>query len=160
MRNPADKIILWDEAEGLAARLHKEGVAIVTTNGCFDLLHLGHFTYLAEARRQGSCLWVGLNSDASVKKLKGPKRPILDERTRALQLAALEAVDYITIFNEQTPEEFLKKVRSQIHAKGGDYKPEDLPEKKVLEKWGGKVVCLALTPGFSTTSLIEKLQTS
>lgn len=142
----------------MADELRAQGKKIVTTNGCFDLLHVGHLQYLGQARELGDRLWVGLNSDRSVRALKGPKRPIQDERTRMLQMAALEAVDYITLFETLTPEEFLQRVRPAIHVKGGDYRPEDLPESQVVKNGGGKIECLPFAEGFSTTSLIEKIQ--
>lgn len=141
----------------MADELRAQGKKIVTTNGCFDLLHIGHLQYLGQARELGDRLWIGLNSDRSVQALKGPKRPIQDEKSRLLQMAALEAVDYITVFEALTPVEFLKQVRPAIHVKGGDYRPEDLPETSVVEAGGGKIECLAFTPGFSTTALVEKI---
>ncbi|MBI1861463.1 MAG: D-glycero-beta-D-manno-heptose 1-phosphate adenylyltransferase [Deltaproteobacteria bacterium] len=148
---PLDKV--WD----LSVRLRSGGKRIVSTNGCFDILHLGHIQYLNEARRLGDVLVVGLNSDSSVKTLKGPKRPIHDERTRTLQIAALEAVDYVVVFPETTPESLLEKLRPFLHVKGGDYDPAQLPERAVVEKFGGKVRCLPLVEGHSTTSLLEAL---
>lgn len=158
MRRPSQKIIPWKAVEQVADELRAQGKKIITTNGCFDLLHVGHLQYLGQARELGDRLWIGLNSDRSVQALKGPQRPIQDEKTRQLQLAALEAVDYITVFDDLTPVEFLKKVRPAIHVKGGDYRPEDMPETQVVEAGGGKIECLAFTPGYSTTSLIQKIQ--
>jgi D-glycero-beta-D-manno-heptose 1-phosphate adenylyltransferase len=158
MRNPESKIIPLAELEALSERLRRSGQRIVTTNGCFDLLHWGHLAYLRDARSLGDCLICGLNSDASVKRLKGVERPLVAENYRALQLASLEAVDYVTIFGETTPEKFLANVKPSVHVKGGDYRPEDLPERKVVEASGGKVVCVSLIPGFSTTALIAKLK--
>lgn len=158
MRNPTEKIISWTRAETLAFDLRNQKTKIVTTNGCFDILHLGHLNMLKDARLLGDRLWVGLNSDASVRGLKGSGRPIQDQHTRALQLAALEAVDYVTVFEQSNPEAFLAKVRPAIHVKGGDYKAQDLPERKVVEQAGGEVICLPFTEGFSTTALIEKLK--
>lgn len=135
-----------------------QGKRLVTTNGCFDLLHWGHIQYLNEAKALGDLLLVGLNSDASVKRLKGPSRPLNPELVRARQIASLECVDYVVIFEEATPEAFLEMVKPAIHAKGGDYRVEDLPERKVVEAGGGEVRVLSLVPGFSTTSLIEKLK--
>ncbi len=158
MRLPEHKIVAQETAEAIGDELRKHPGKIVSTNGCFDLLHLGHLNYLREAKQLGSILWVGLNSDASVRRLKGDQRPILDERTRAHQLAALEAVDFITIFEEDTPDNFLKAVKPHIHVKGGDYATKELPERKIVESHGGKVVCLSLTEGFSTTDLIAKIK--
>ncbi|MBY0369443.1 D-glycero-beta-D-manno-heptose 1-phosphate adenylyltransferase [bacterium] len=147
-----------DRAAGFAASLRSQGIEIISTNGCFDLLHVGHTSYLERARLLGDKLWVGLNSDASVRRLKGSTRPVQDQNARALQLASLESVDFVTIFDEDTPEAFLEKIRPTVHAKGGDYDPSALPERGVVEKGGGKVVCLPLVSGFSTTELIRKLQ--
>ncbi len=158
MRSLFSKIVPLDEIAEKIQAAKANGRRIVTTNGCFDLLHLGHVEYLIQARTLGDLLVVGLNSDDSVRKLKGPTRPIFEEKVRAKQLAALEAVDFVTIFPEATPERFLSLVFPHIHVKGGDYKPEDLPEKTVVEKGGGKVQCLPFIEGFSTTSLIEKLR--
>jgi D-glycero-beta-D-manno-heptose 1-phosphate adenylyltransferase len=160
VRHPTSKFISREAAPETAQRLHSAGKKIVTTNGCFDLLHLGHLRYLFEARAQGDVLWIGLNSDASVKRLKGPQRPLQEEQVRAEQLAALECVDYVTLFPEDTPEDFLERVRPSVHIKGGDYSPETLPERKVVEAHGGSLLCLGFVPGFSTTALIEKIKQS
>lgn len=160
LRSLQEKIISSSRLTQLARELKSSGKKIVTTNGCFDLLHLGHISYLLEARKLGDVLIVGINSDSSVKTLKGSNRPICSEMTRALQIAGLESVDYVTIFNEQTPEAMLSKIQPSVHVKGGDYLPENLPEKKVVEAYGGKVVCVSMVEGFSTTSLIEKLKSS
>ena len=182
MRKAQDKLIAFSAAQTHAATLRSQGRALVTTNGCFDLLHLGHLNYLASARELGDVLWIAINSDASVRRNKAdapgerpilpeceraevlaalrPSRPIQDERTRAMQLAALEAVDFVTVFDEATPEAFLALVKPAVHVKGGDYRPEDLPEAKVVQAAGGRVQCLAFTPGCSTTDLIERIKTS
>lgn len=132
----------------------------MSTNGCFDLLHLGHIRYLGEARNLGDILIVGVNADSSVRKLKGDTRPIHSENTRMEQLAALECVDYVTLFSEQTPEAFLQELKPNIHVKGGDYKESDLPEAKVVRAAGGEIRIVGLVGGYSTTGLIEKLQGS
>jgi D-glycero-beta-D-manno-heptose 1-phosphate adenylyltransferase len=152
------KIISHSALSQFSRVLKDQGKRIVTTNGCFDLLHLGHIQYLTEAKALGDILLVGLNSDASVKRLKGPTRPLNSELVRARQIAALECVDYVAIFEESTPEAFLELVKPQLHVKGGDYRAEDLPERKVVEAGGGEVRVLSLVPGYSTTSLIEKLK--
>ena len=160
MRNAADKLIPFDQARVLAVSLKHAGRRLISTNGCFDLLHLGHLNYLAQARQLGDCLWVGLNADASVRRHKGPSRPIQDQQTRALQLAALEAVDYVTLFEQDTPEDWLGLVQPTVHVKGGDYRPQDLPEGKVVIAGGGSVQCLPFTPGFSTTDLVARIKAS
>lgn len=152
------KIIPPEKLASLSARLREEGKRIVTTNGCFDFLHLGHIQYLMEAKALGDILICGLNSDSSVRGLKGAGRPVFDEKVRALQLAGLETVDYVSVFSEKTPERFLELARPHIHVKGGDYRPDQLPERGVVEAGGGQVRCLSLVQGFSTTSLIAKLK--
>ena len=135
----------------------KDGKKVVFTNGCFDILHRGHVTYLNEAKRQGDILVVGVNSDASVKKLKGESRPINSEYDRAFVLDGLKAVDYTVIFGEDTPEDLIACLKPSVHVKGGDYKKEDLPETKIVESYGGKVVILNFVEGKSTTNIIEKI---
>lgn len=158
MRKLESKILNRKDAARLGQELRASGKKIISTNGCFDILHWGHLQYLEKARELGDALVVAVNADASVKKLKGPTRPIQNETLRARQLAALECVDYVMIFPEDTPEQILSELKPHIHVKGGDYTPERLPESKVVEAGGGKVVCLPLAEGFSTTSLIEKLK--
>ena len=135
----------------------KDGKKVVFTNGCFDILHRGHVTYLNEAKRQGDILVVGVNSDASVKKLKGESRPINSEYDRAFVLDGLKAVDYTVIFGEDTPEDLIACLKPSVHVKGGDYKKEDLPETKIVESYGGKVVILNFVEGKSTTNIINKI---
>jgi rfaE bifunctional protein nucleotidyltransferase chain/domain len=158
MRSIQSKVIQQDQLGSVCKDLKKSGKTIVSTNGCFDILHWGHLQYLEKARELGDVLICAVNSDRSVQKLKGPSRPINKELIRARQLAALEAVDYVVIFDEDTPNQILELIKPSLHVKGGDYKPEDLPERAVVEKNGGKVKCLPLAPGFSTTSLIESLK--
>ena len=129
---------------------------IVFTNGCFDLLHVGHIRYLQQARAQGDILIVGVNSDASVQKLKGPTRPIQNENDRAEILAALESVDHTVIFNEETPLELIKKVKPNILVKGGDWKPEQIVGSEFVISLGGEVKSLQFVEGRSTTSIIQK----
>lgn len=159
MRKISSKVVSLDKLASLSLELKKQGKQIISTNGCFDILHWGHLQYLEKARELGDVLVCAVNSDASVKKLKGSSRPIHSEMVRAQQLAALESVDYVVIFGEDTPNLILSLIQPNIHVKGGDYLPEQLPEKSVVEKFGGKVVCLELVPGFSTTGLIESLKT-
>ena len=133
-------------------------IAIVVTNGCFDILHAGHVTYLEKARSHGTSLIVGLNSDASVRILKGEGRPINKEQDRARVLAALECVDRVVIFPEPRATNFLKISRPHIYVKGGDYTLETLypPEREAVEAWGGKVVFIPLIEGLSTTATISR----
>jgi len=145
----------------LSERMHElrqSGKKIVTTNGCFDILHVGHVRILEQARSLGDILVIGINSDASVKRLKGPSRPIISENERAELLASLRCVDYVSIFDEDTPVEFLKVVQPQVHVKGSDYTPDALAETPIVESFGGKVEILKLVPGLSTTSILEKIQ--
>lgn len=130
---------------------------IVFTNGCFDILHLGHLTYLYEAKQLGDILWVGLNSDISVKKLKGEKRPINNETDRAIMLASLFFVDYVSIFTEDTPIHLISKIKPNIHVKGGDYIKEKLPEYELVKSFGGEIFILPFIEGKSTTKIIEKI---
>ena len=131
------------------------------TNGCFDLLHRGHVTYLQAARQQGDVLLVGLNSDESVRQLKGADRPVNAEQDRAAVLAALESVDAVCIFAEKTATHFIATAQPDIYAKGGDYTVETLnqEERRVVENAGGKIMVLPVVPGKSTTALLKKLST-
>ena len=144
-------------ATELVEEAKKNGKKVVFTNGCFDILHAGHVTYLTEAKRQGDILIVGVNSDTSVKRLKGETRPINSEYDRAFVLDALKSVDYTVIFEEDTPEELIACLKPSIHEKGGDYKKEDLPETKIVESYGGEVIILNFVEGKSTTNIIEKI---
>ncbi len=137
--------------------LKAEGKKIVFTNGCFDILHVGHVRYLQAARELGDVLIVGLNTDASVKRLKGPDRPLNVEGERAELLVALGCVDYVTLFDEQTPETLIDLLQPHIHVKGGDYKIADLPEAKVVHRYGGEVVIMPLVADRSTTRLISRM---
>ncbi|CAA9423297.1 MAG: ADP-heptose synthase / D-glycero-beta-D-manno-heptose 7-phosphate kinase [uncultured Rubrobacteraceae bacterium] len=132
---------------------------MVFTNGCFDLLHPGHVSYLRAARMLGDALVVGLNSDASVRKLKGPSRPVVPEADRAAVLEALESVDAVVIFDEDTPVRLLREVRPAVYVKGGDYRVEDLPESEVAAEIGVEVKILRFETGYSTTALIQKIRT-
>ena len=132
-----------------------DGSVVVTTNGCFDVLHLGHLRYLQAARQLGDLLVVAINSDSSVRQLKGKNRPLVPEAERAEMLAGLECVDYVVIFPELTPIHLLSELKPNIHVKGGDYKLEQLVEKEVVEANGGKVIVGLNVPGKSTTNLIE-----
>jgi len=131
---------------------------LVFTNGCFDLLHVGHLRYLQEAQRQGAALFVALNTDASVRRLKGHSRPILPEDERAEMLAALSCVDYVALFDEETPENLLRLVRPDIYVKGGDYTLANLPEAPVLKELSIEARFLTLVEGRSTSSIVEKIQ--
>jgi len=132
---------------------------VVFTNGCFDLLHKGHVTYLAQAAELGDMMVVGLNSDASVKKLnKGVNRPIQDQDSRALILASLESVGAIIIFDEDTPADLIKFVQPDVLVKGGDWKPEQIAGYDTVKAKGGEVTVIEFIPGFSTTSIEKKIK--
>lgn len=132
---------------------------IVFTNGCFDLLHLGHFSYLMEARALGHKLVLGLNSDQSVKRLKGEERPVNDEETRLIALASLHYVDAVVIFEEDTPLELIRTVQPDILVKGGDYKIEDIVGHDIVQANNGEVVTIDFVDGYSSSNLIKKIRT-
>lgn len=136
--------------------LKAEGKKIVFTNGCFDILHVGHVRYLNEAKALGDILILGLNSDSSVKSLKGSNRPINNESDRAEVLSALKAIDYVVIFDEKTAENIVGEVKPDIYAKGGDYSIDTLPEAKIVAEHGGKTVLLQLVNGKSSTNIINR----
>jgi glycerol-3-phosphate cytidylyltransferase len=138
--------------------LREAGGRIVFTNGCFDLLHPGHVAYLEAARSLGDALVVGLNSDASVARLKGSERPIVPEQGRTAILSALRAVDAVIAFGEDTPERLMRELVPAVYVKGGDYRIEDLPEARVAAEIGAEVRIIPFKPGYSTTALIEKIR--
>ncbi len=132
---------------------------MVFTNGCFDLLHPGHVSYLRAARALGDALVIGLNSDISISKLKGPSRPVVPEADRATILEALKSVDAVVVFDEDTPVRLLREVKPAVYVKGGDYRVKDLPEAEVAAEIGAEVKILPFETGYSTTALIEKIRT-
>jgi rfaE bifunctional protein nucleotidyltransferase chain/domain len=144
-----------DEATGIAARLSLEGKRLVLANGCFDLLHVGHVRYLEGARHLGDALLVALNSDASVRKLKGPGRPIMAEAERAEILCALAAVDYVLVFGDDTVDALVRRLRPAVHAKGTDYTELDVPERESVLSYGGRVAIAGDPKTHSTRELIE-----
>ena len=148
----------WNALAVLVEERRKRGERIVTTNGVFDLLHVGHVRYLQAARALGDLLIVGVNSDACTRRLKGDSRPLVSEDERMEVLAALDCVDYVTIFDEPTPNALLAVLRPDIHAKGGDYAPEKMPETPLVRSWGGQVVTLPFISGRSTSRLIERME--
>ena len=149
------KIHHRSELASILNQAKTDGAVVVTTNGCFDVLHLGHLRYLQAACQLGDLLVVAVNSDSSVRQLKGENRPLVPEMERAEMLAGLECVDYVVIFPESTPISLLSELKPSIHVKGGDYKLEQLIEKDVVEANGGKVVVGLNVPGKSTTNLIQ-----
>ncbi|HEY8966123.1 MAG TPA: adenylyltransferase/cytidyltransferase family protein [Candidatus Methylacidiphilales bacterium] len=154
------KIIPLSEAAAFRATLRQSGRRVVATNGCFDLLHVGHLRYLTQARERGDFLWVGLNADASVRELKGPTRPVNTEADRAEVLAALRVVDAVTIFPDVRAVRFLEAVAPDLYVKGGDYKPEtlDAGERAAVAAGGGTIEILPLVPGKSTTATLERIK--
>ena len=149
------KIYHRSELGSVLQQAKADGNVVVTTNGCFDVLHLGHLRYLQAARQLGDLLVVAINSDSSVRQLKGENRPLVPEEERAEMLAGLECVDYVVIFPESTPIDLLSELKPNIHVKGGDYKLEQLIERDVVEANGGKVIVGLNVPGKSTTNLIQ-----
>ncbi len=153
-----EKLIKKENLQNVIDKIKKESKKIVMTNGCFDILHAGHVRYLKESKSKGDVLIVGLNSDLSVKKLKGNSRPINNETDRAEVLSALESVDYVVIFNEISPIELLLKVKPDIYTKGADYTEETLPEADTIHSFGGKIEFIKLVEGKSTTKIIDKIR--
>ena len=139
-------------------RSKNKDIKIVATNGCFDILHIGHIRSLQKAKSIGNVLVVGLNSNSSIKKLKGDKRPINNEKERAEVLAALSCIDIVTIFNEETAERFIEIVKPDIYVKGAEYPLDKLPEAKMVNKYGGKIFQIPMVPNSSTTALIERIK--
>jgi D-beta-D-heptose 7-phosphate kinase/D-beta-D-heptose 1-phosphate adenosyltransferase len=160
---PASSILSREELAAVSRDLHAEGKRIVFTNGVFDILHAGHVTYLEASKRLGDVLVVGLNSDVSVRNLKGPLRPIVPEQDRAILLAALRSVDYVTLFGEETPYELIRIIRPDVLVKGGDYDPEavDGPGyivgSDIVRNNGGEVRVIDLVTGRSTTDIIARV---
>ncbi len=152
-----DKIESASELAKIAARRQAAGERLVLTNGVFDLLHVGHARYLAEARALGDALIVAVNSNESVRGFKGPLRPIVPLDERMEMLASLACVDYVTPFETRTPVPLIQQVRPSIYAKGGDYTEEDLPEAEVVRGYGGDVRILSLVAGRSTTNIIARV---
>jgi len=157
--NFRNKIIAWDDLPAWRKQFRATGKKLVVTNGCFDLLHLGHVTYLENARNYGDALLLGVNGDAGVRELKGPTRPVNSEADRAAVLAALESITGVCIFPEKTATNFLAAAQPDIYVKGGDYTLDTLnqDERRAVESAGGKIVLVPFVPGKSTTSLLEKI---
>ncbi len=153
-----NKIISREEAQQWIRRWRLPGKKVAFTNGVFDLLHPGHLQSLAFAAREADYLIVGLNSDASTQRLKGPERPVNDQNARALVLASLVMVDAVVIFDEDTPRELITALLPDVLVKGGDYKPEEIAGASEVKAAGGKLVINPLLEGWSTTSLIEKMR--
>lgn len=154
-----DKILTGEQLATWRAGLRARGLRLVVTNGCFDVLHLGHVTYLEQARAKGDALLIGLNADEGVRQLKGPSRPVNSQEDRAAVLAALQSVDAVCIFPEPAATRFLAEAKPDIYVKGGDYTLETLnqDERRTVEQAGGQIVILPIVPGRSTTRLLQKI---
>jgi len=159
MEIPTGIVVPLANAPALRAEMEGSGLVIVATNGCFDLLHVGHLRYLTAARAKGDFLWIGINSDASVRELKGPTRPVNTEDDRAEILAALRVVDAVTVFPSMRATSFLEAVRPHLYVKGGDYTVESLDrdERAAVEAHGGRIEILPLVPGKSTTATLQRI---
>ena len=152
-----NKITPRNELKSHVDRLRREGKKVVFTNGCFDILHAGHTRYLREARKLGDVLILALNSDSSVRSIKGPMRPIVPEAERAEVVAALDSVDYVTVFDELTPLELIEFLRPDVIVKGGDWAEKDIVGAESVRKWGGRVAIMPEIEGASTTNIIDKV---
>jgi D-beta-D-heptose 7-phosphate kinase/D-beta-D-heptose 1-phosphate adenosyltransferase len=153
------KVVLsLEELLRVRAGLRAEGRRLVFTNGCFDILHVGHVRYLAEARRLGDALLVAINSDRSVRALKGANRPVMNEEERAEILAALSSVDFVTIFDDESPRSLIAEVVPDVLVKGGDYRPDEIHGREEVERAGGRVLSLPFVEGASTTGIIERIK--
>ncbi len=155
------KVVSWETLLALRARYRNAGRTVVWTNGCFDLLHVGHVRNLEAARARGDVLVVGINSDASVRGLKGTGRPIVPAGERAEVIAALACVDHVVIFEERTPEAALARLQPEVHCKGADYAPPNgkpIPEARVVQAYGGRIEFLPLLPDLSTTDLVRRIR--
>lgn len=152
------QVISGNEAKKIASELKKQGKTSVFTNGCFDILHIGHVRYLKESAKFADVLIIGLNSDSSVKRLKGESRPINNESDRAELLSELGFVDYVVIFEQDSPEALLNEIKPDIYTKGADYTLETLPEAKIVMENGGRVEFIDLVTGKSTTNVIKKIE--
>jgi rfaE bifunctional protein nucleotidyltransferase chain/domain len=157
--NFQEKLIPWDKLPAWRAAMRARGKKLVVTNGCFDILHLGHVTYLESARNRGDALLVGVNSDSSVGELKGPGRPVNCESDRAAVLAALQSVDGVCLFTDKTATTFLRHAQPDVYIKGGDYTLATLnqDERHAVEQDGGEIVIVPIVPGRSTTALLQKI---
>jgi cytidyltransferase-related domain len=159
VRNPEDKIISSrDNLRSILERLRAEGKIIVFTNGCFDIIHVGHIKILFEAKKQGDILIVGINDDDSVKRLKGKDRPILPLSARQVILASIEAVDYVVPFSEDTPENLIKEIEPNVLVKGEDWPEDKIVGADFVKSKGGKIVRVKLVEGFSTSNIIKKIR--
>lgn len=156
--NSADKIYTWETLEQQLQKWREQGLKIVFTNGCFDLVHLGHVDYLEKARNLGDKLVLGLNTDASIKGLKGEERPLQDELSRARIMASLLFVDAVVLFSEPTPYNLIKLVQPDILVKGDDYSPENIVGADVVKEKGGEIKTIPFVKGYSTSNIVAKIK--
>jgi D-beta-D-heptose 7-phosphate kinase/D-beta-D-heptose 1-phosphate adenosyltransferase len=159
-RAAREKLLSRAGARAAVGAARRRGERVVFTNGCFDLLHVGHVRSLEQAARLGDRLLVAVNTDASVRRLKGPERPIVPARQRAEILAALECVDWVVLFSESTPLSLIRALRPDVLAKGGDWTLETIVGREEVESWGGRVVRLRRVPGARTTRILERISRS
>jgi len=152
------KILNLDEVEALGAQLRRGGRIIVLTNGVFDLLHPGHVRYLQQARKEGDALIVAVNSDRSVRAIKGPNRPIVPERERAEVISALSCVDAVVLFDDETPRHIVDRLQPDVLVKGADWASDRIVGRETVEARGGRVVRIPLAPGYSTSRIIERIR--
>ncbi|MDE7030318.1 MAG: D-glycero-beta-D-manno-heptose 1-phosphate adenylyltransferase [Lachnospiraceae bacterium] len=157
-RNTRNKIITQKQLGEEIQRARQQGKTVVSTSGCFDILHAGHVTYLEEAKARGDILVVLLNADSSVRALKGSTRPIVPEMERAVVIAGLESVDYVCIFSEQTPCAIIDSLQPDVVIKGGDYAGKQIPEMDSVAAYGGRVEYVDVVDGCSTTNIVEKIR--
>jgi len=158
MRRADSKIVKRAELKSLLPQARQQGIRVVLANGCFDTLHVGHVRYLAGAKKEGNLLVVGVNSDASVSRLKGPGRPILDEQARARLVAAIADVDYVVVFPEPNVESLLEDLKPEVHAKGTDYTQETVPERAVAKRLGIHVAIVGDRKNHSTQAFLEQIR--
>jgi rfaE bifunctional protein nucleotidyltransferase chain/domain len=154
---PASKIKTLTQMKRVVTRSKARGKKIVFTNGCFDILHVGHIRYLKRARKQGDLLIIGLNTDRSVKEIKGKKRPVVPQKARAEVLAALECVDYVVLFDEPDPWRLIEVLRPDVLVKGADWPKSEIVGREIVEEIGGRVIRIPLVAGASSTGIIEKI---
>lgn len=152
-----DKLVPTDKITALIKSLKKKGKSVVFTNGCFDLIHPGHIKLLKQAKKYGDILFLGINSDKSIKKIKGLSRPVMKEKERITVLSAIEYIDLIAVFNEPTPIKVIEKIRPDALVKGSDWPKSEIVGKEFVESYGGKVFTVKLKPGISTSSLIKRI---
>ncbi len=158
-RRAASKVLDLEALKRVCEDARRDGKTVAFANGCFDLLHVGHTRYLAGARAEGDLLVVGINADASVRKLKGENRPLQNEQDRALLVAALHTVDWVTIFHDATVDNLLLALKPDVHCKGTDYTPETVPERETVKSYGGRVAIVGDAKDHNTSTLLARLAT-